>query len=87
MNKYVIVYQGKGLMGWYPNNNFYGSVKDIIRFSTKQYYTFDTYEEAELKTMQMLIDMCKMEGEIKLSFKVYDIVKKLTIIEMKGGNT
>jgi hypothetical protein len=78
----VLVYRGRGLRYWFPNNNFYGSLKDIIGFSLNSYFIFDTLEQAENKKKNMLIDFYGMEGEVKLSFKVYNIINSLKVIEV-----
>lgn len=76
--KYWTITDGKKYLRYfYPNNNFYGSLKDMIGFSFNDFMIFSTKEEAEKKIENMFKDFNQMEGEIKLSFKLYKVLKKL----------
>ena len=80
----IIITKDEGrtaLSYWFPNNNFCGSVKDIIGFSYKSYFTFKNKKEAEQQIKLMFDDYNKMEGDLKLSFKIYDRLKKLRVME------
>lgn len=77
-----IIHNGKRpLSYWFPNNNFYGKVKDIIGFGFKSYFIFQTEEEANDKLKGMFNNFKDMEGEIKLSFKIWRILEKLKVNE------
>lgn len=81
MTFFIIHNKKRPLSYFYPNNNFYGKITDIIGFSDKSYITFESREEANKRIEYMFKEFNKMEGDIKISFKVFKILESLKILK------
>lgn len=77
-----IIHNGlRPLSYFYPNNNFCGSIKDILGFSNNNFMTFPTEAEAHNYLRYMFNQHREMIGDLKLSIRVFNIMEKLKITE------
>ena len=79
---FIISNEFRPLSYWYPNNNFYGKTKDIIGFNKNNYFVFGSINEAQNNIKKMFKDHTNMEGDLKLSIKIFNILEKLKIYEI-----
>jgi len=78
-----IIHNGiRPLNYFYPNNNFNGTLKDIIGFSWKNYATFPTEKEAHNHLKYLFCSHRDMIGDLKLSIRLFNLMEKLKIKEV-----
>lgn len=75
-----VIHNGtRPLSYWFNNNNFNGTIKDIIGFSWNIYFSFNNEKEAHEQIKKMFKDHTQMVGDLKLSIKCFKVLEKLKV--------
>ena len=82
MVNYVLASRGYPLSYWFPNNNFYGNIRDIIGFGfSKSWFIFPSKAKALEMKKVMLKDTKTMVGEAKLKKRVILRIKSMKAVK------